>query len=286
MIVAVVVTYSATADLLDRCLRALLATPDLDRVVVVDTGGTARPLDDDRIDVLHTANHGYGAAANAGFAFARRYSPSACFLVNDDVVVRDGWLAPLVAALDAPAVGAVQPKLLYADRPSPTVNSLGVVVGPDGAGIDIAVGAADTDGGAATEREIDGFTGGAVLLSRAFLDATGGFDERYFLYYEDVDLSARGRRLGWRYRCALTSVVDHVGSASTGADRARTRYLQERNRLWCTFRNGDPATIGRAVWLSVRRLRHQPRRVHAKALAAGLAGAPGRLSERISDRRA
>jgi len=118
------------------------------------------------------------------------------------------------------------------------------------------------------------------LCSMSFLDATSGFDERYFLYYEDVDLAARGHRLGWRYRCAPRSVVEHIGSATTATRPDRTRFLQERNRLWCAARNADRTTIVRAWWLSIRRLRYEPRLVHAKALLAGSVGAPRRCWER------
>lgn len=283
VIVAVVVTYSVGADLLDRCLAALLATPELDRVVLVDTGGSAADPCDERIDLVRVANDGYGAAANAGFEVASRLGADLVALLNDDVVVRDGWLSPLADAFDDETVGAAQPKLLYADRDVPTINSLGVAIGPDGAGVDLHVD--EPDDGSAVSRAIDAFTGGAVLLRRRFLESTGGFDERFFLYYEDVDLAARGRRLGWRYVCVSDSVVDHVGSATTKGDPSRTLYLQERNRLWCAFRNADAATVGRAVWLSMRRVRHEPRAVHARALCSGLAGAPVRVVDRVRARR-
>ena len=88
VIVAVVVTYSAGPELLDRCLSALLATPELGRVVVVDTGGAAHPRDDERLDVLWVDNDGYGAAANRGFEFSRRFDADVLVLLNDDVIVR------------------------------------------------------------------------------------------------------------------------------------------------------------------------------------------------------
>src|SRR5690606_11114794 len=108
---------------------------------------------------------------------------------------------------------------------------------------------------------IELFTGGAVLFTTGFLADTGGFDERYFLYYEDVDLARRGAARGWQYRLAADSVVEHVRGMSAGGNPARTLLLQERNRLWAAFRFADPATIARALWLSVRRLRHHPRDV-------------------------
>ena len=281
MIIGVVVTHAAPAAQLDRCLDALTADATLDRVIVVDNGGSA--VIGERggvvdVDVIRTDNRGYGAAANEGIALAIESGADLIALLNDDVIVRPSWLEPLVAALDDDdRLGAVQPELMFADREPATINSLGVAVDRYGAGHDI--GSGDPDHGAEAA-DIEAFTGGAVLFRRPFVEATGGFDARYFLYYEDVDLSARGRALGWRYRCVPDSVVDHIGSATTAATPDRTLFLQERNRLWCTFRNGDRATIVRATWLSVRRLRHEPRGVHAKAMLAGCAGAPVRLWER------
>jgi len=282
VIIGVVVTHAAPAAQLARCLDALTADGALDRIIVVDNGGSAVVGERNGgvvdIDVIRTDNRGYGAAANEGCSLAIELGADLVAVLNDDVIVRPSWLAPLVASLDGDdRLGAAQPKLLFADREPATVNSLGVAVDRYGAGHDIGFGEPD---GAAGPSDIDAFTGGAVLFRKSFLETTGGFDERYFLYYEDVDLSARGRALGWRYRCIPDSVVDHIGSATTAATPDRTLFLQERNRLWCTFRNGDAATIVRATWLSVRRLRHEPKRVHATALLAGLGGAPARLWER------
>ena len=118
------------------------------------------------------------------------------------------------------------------------------------------------------------------MFSGGFLIATGGFDERYFLYYEDVDLALRGAERGWTYRLVPASVVEHVGGVSTGATPDRTLLLQERNRLRAAVRFADTATVARAFWLSVRRLRYAPRRVHARALLSGLGSAPSRLIAR------
>ncbi len=118
------------------------------------------------------------------------------------------------------------------------------------------------------------FTGGAVLFRAQFLQATGGFDESYFLYYEDVDLAYRGAAMGWAYRCVPASTVRHRVSASTSQLGDSARYLQERNRLRFAFRFGDAGMVARALWLSIRRLRWNPRRAHARALLAGIGRAP------------
>lgn len=272
MIAAVVVTHAAPPATLAACVDSIRRAGGIDRIIVVDNGGGASVSGDD-VDLVVTANRGYGAAGNEGFRRAMALGASAIALLNDDVTVRAGWAAPLAAALERRGVGAAQPKLLIGGSDPPRVNSLGVAIGRDGAGTDIGDGSLDVVVGSPSV--IDRFTGGAVMFAPGFLRETGGFDERFFLYYEDTDLGARGAALGWSYQLVPTSVVEHERGVTTAEVPDRTRYLQERNRLWHAFRHCDASTQLRAVWLSVRRLRHGPRGVHARALAAGVTGAPG-----------
>jgi N-acetylglucosaminyl-diphospho-decaprenol L-rhamnosyltransferase len=284
VIAVVIVTFSGDAAMLDACIASVLAAGEADRVIVVDNGGGA--VVDAGIELIRPGrNLGFGGGANAGFRRAAELGASVIALLNDDIEVSSGWLAPLVAALDVDqSLGAVQPKLLLAGADPARVNSVGVAIGGDGAGSDIGFG--EPDGPAfAAARPIEAFTGGAVLFRPRFLEVTGGFDESYFLYYEDVDLAARGAALGWAYQCVPASVVRHRVSASTAQLGDRARYLQERNRLRFVFRYGDLGTIGRALWLSVRRLRWTPRRVHGRALLAGLAHAPAALRGRRATHR-
>jgi N-acetylglucosaminyl-diphospho-decaprenol L-rhamnosyltransferase len=284
VVVVVIVTFSAPSAMLDACVASVLAAGDADRVIVVDNGG--RAMVESTVELVRPQrNLGFGGGANAGFRRAIELGATHVALLNDDVEVEPGWLGPLIAALEAePTVGAAQPKLLVAGSQPPRVNSVGVAVGRDAAGTDIGYGAADGPR-FAQARAIESFTGGAVLFRSSYLDATHGFDESYFLYYEDVDLARRGARLGWTYRCAPASVVSHQVSASTAQLGDRARYFQERNRLRFAFRYGDLAMVCRALWLSIRRLRWTPRLVHARALAAGLTLAPAALVARRRTRR-
>ena len=79
--------------------------------------------------------------------------------------------------------------------------------------------------------EVFAWCGGAVLLRREYLDAVGVFDERFFLYYEDTDLSWRGRLQGWRYVYEPRSVVRHRHAQSSGVGSKIFRFHTERNRL-------------------------------------------------------
>ena len=129
VIAAVVVTFSAPAEILDRCLRALIDHGGLDRIVVVDTGGAAVVAPDlgERVELTRMDNRGYGAAANRGFEALDDADRIA--LLNDDVVVAAGWLEPLADALSAPTVVAIPKSRTRAvgccdDEPSPPTRTL------------------------------------------------------------------------------------------------------------------------------------------------------------------
>lgn len=296
MIAAVVLTYDAPDGMLADCLAALARTargtgPDdpAVEVIVVDNGTRAHLAGDVLRGVTlieSPSNLGYAGGVNLGIRHALGLGAEAVFVLNDDVTVEPGWLAPLLAELADPAVGAVQPLLLFADGPPHRVNSRGVQLGRDGAGTDIGLGEPDRPDVVDPPSDLALFTGGAVLLRDRFLADTGGFDERFFLYYEDVDLARRGAELGWRYRLVPASRVLHRGSATAEAHSAVAAFHRERNRLWALWRHGSPGDLGRGLWLSIRRLRWAPRSVHARALFAGLSAAPRLLFARFGQRRA
>lgn len=271
----VVVTHSISAAALARCVRSVVDSGAADLVIVVDNGGEADlPADLDVELIRADDNRGFGAAANLGLRLAASRGFDRIALLNDDVEVTSGWLGPLHRALAADdRAGAAQPKLLLEGTEPVLVNSVGVVIGPDGAGRDVGIGEPDGPEFLAS-REIEIFTGGAVLFRNDFLEDLGGFDERYFLYYEDVDLALRGRERGWRYRCEPDSIVWHLPGTTTSRIGDRLVVLRERNRLWAAMRFGTPALACRAFWLSARRLRHPPHRAHVRGLVGGIGGAP------------
>lgn len=281
VIAAVVLTYRARPGVLRDCVESVVRSADADHVIVVDNGSSLGSDDlPAGVELLTpTDNAGYAGGMNAGLRHALHQGADAVVLLNDDTVVTPGWLTALAPHLDdSRRVGAVQPKLLLAGDP-PRVQSVGVRLRSDGAGIDVGYGDPDT-GQYERAGEIAIFSGGAVLLSRTFLDDVGGFDERFFLYYEDVDLALRGAERGWSYRVEPAAVVHHDMSATTSADPDGRRYWQERNRLWCAARHGSALGVARAIVLAIARLAKHPARPQARAVRDGLAGMPRRLRER------
>jgi len=130
--------------------------------------------------------------------------------------------------------------------PVPVINNVGTDVAADGYGRDRGWLEVDT-GQYDAPADVDAWCGGAVLLRKQYLDDVGDFDEDLFLYYEDVELSLRGRARGWRYRTAPESVVRHVHSATATNRSPLAAHYNERNRLLVATRHASPSTAARSV---------------------------------------
>jgi GT2 family glycosyltransferase len=136
-------------------------------------------------------------------------------------------------------------------------------VAPIGAPVDVIQNAGSVliDGGYAGDRgflevdrgqfdepaEVFAWCGCAVLLRREYLEDVGVLDERLFLYYEDIDLSWRGRLRGWRYAYVSASVVRHLHATSSVEGSELFQYYVERNRLLVHLKNAPPGYALRAL---------------------------------------
>jgi GT2 family glycosyltransferase len=126
------------------------------------------------------------------------------------------------------------------------VNNAGNVLLEGGFGADRGFLQLDDDR-FAQSTDVFAWCGAAVLLRRSYLEDVGLLDERLFLYYEDFELSWRGRRRGWRYRYEPRSVVRHVHSATTGENSRLADYYKSRNRLLILTRHASWPEIARAL---------------------------------------
>jgi GT2 family glycosyltransferase len=104
----------------------------------------------------------------------------------------------------------------------------------------------------AAPEEVFAWCGGAVLLSTRYLREVGTFDERYFMYYEDTDLSWRGRLAGWRYRYVPESLVRHEHAASSKEGSAMFTHFVERNRFLTLARNAPWSMFTEASYVYLR----------------------------------
>lgn len=95
--------------------------------------------------------------------------------------------------------------------------------------------------------EVFSWCGGAVLLKADYLRDVGVFDPTFFLYYEDFDLSWRGRSRGWRYVYAPESLVLHEHAFSSQQGSEFFRFWVDRNRRLMLVKNAPAPVALRAV---------------------------------------
>ena len=279
--VAVVIPNYQGERLLDATLDAVEAQhPEL-QVLVVDNASTdgSLPLLGRRgTPVLKLPrNTGFAGGANAGVrAVQRPY----VVVLNSDARPRPGWLAALLQAVDAspPDVWAWGSVLLD-DRD--VVESAGDAWRHGTSAYKLLQGRPVTE---VPQRPYEVFAppGAAPLVRRDAFLSLGGYDESFFLYYEDVDLAWQARLQGWRALVVPGAQVEHLLGAS--GRPFRTWFHVSRNSLWCAVRN-PPELHPRLLLRATRREwtaagRRGVRLPYALGRLAGLAGLPRQLAVR------
>ena len=254
-----VVTWN-TRDLTVKALRQLLDTPHACelRLLVRDNGSTDGSADAVAADVPEAeldagdANLGFAAGMNT----LQAKSDAPLFLaLNSDAWPDPGAIDRLVAAAERhPRAAAVAPRLERPDGglehsthrfPSVTLAAAAAagpaIVGRRRARRLLLEGAWGHD----ESREVDWAVGAALLLRRQAVDEIGGFDERYFMYVEDLEWCWRARHAGWTVRFEPSAVVRHVGNASgeqAFGERRTAEYLRNTYRFYRST-HGPASTI-------------------------------------------
>ena len=126
------------------------------------------------------------------------------------------------------------------------VNNVGSTLLGDGYGVDN--GWLERDRGQLDDMvDVFAWCGGSVMLRADYLRDVGHFDERFFLYYEDTDLSWRGALRGWRYRTVPSSIVRHTHATSSVEASAVFAHFTERNRLLVLLKNAPVRLVVRQL---------------------------------------
>jgi N-acetylglucosaminyl-diphospho-decaprenol L-rhamnosyltransferase len=229
--VTVVVVCHDSAAKAPPTLRALRAQLEPgDDVVVVDNASRDGTPDlvraaDPLATVIETgANLGFAAGCHVG---ARASRGRLLLFLNPDAKPAPGCLAALrAAAVEHPGWGAWQPLVTLADGEH--VNTAGNLVHWLGFGWAGGMGrrVAEVDGPA---HEVGFASGAAMVVRRIAWDAANGFDQRYFMYGEDLDLSLRLRLAGWGIGVVPAARVAHDYSFVKGDYKW---FYLERNRWW------------------------------------------------------
>ena len=243
-VACVVVTFNAL-PWIERCLESVAGT----ETVVVDNGSTDGTADVVRerfpsVAVVVTENRGLCAGWNRGIVST---SAEHVLVLNADAwLVDDALPALLDAAERHPRAAVVGPRMLNPDgslqrsvRGWPTSWRLATEyfylrkLAPRSRALNAFYGAGFDH---ATEREVEWVMGACMLLRRAAFDAVGPFDERYFLFSEEVDWMRRAADRGWSVVFTPHARCVHVGGASHGGRlfrenlRGNLRYLALHGR--------------------------------------------------------
>jgi len=244
-VACVVVTYDAV-PWIEQCLASVA---DIPQTVVVDNGSTDGTVDVVRarfpaVRLIESENRGLCAGWNTALAAT---DAEHVLLLNADAWLLDGALEALVAAADRhPRAGVIGPRLenpdgtlqrsvrgyptlwrlateyLYLRKLAPRTRALNAFYG---AGFDHE-----------SEREVEWVMGACFLLRRAAYADTGPFDERYFMFSEEVDWMRRAAAREWSVVFTPAARCVHVGGATHGGRLFREnvsghlRYLSLHGR--------------------------------------------------------
>lgn len=221
--------------------------PQFAQVVVSDNGSTdgspafLKEVYGDYVHVIKNGeNLGFGAGVNR--AIARTSSPY-IFLLNPDATVEAGTLSELVRFMDEhPRAAMAGPKIFQTD--GKVAESCGEFDTWTGAFLRssawgqwpflrrFANGAALRSCDYNNPRKVDLVIGAALLLRRSTLDELGAFDERYFMYHEEVDLAKRIADAGYETWFVPSACAMHIGQGSSRGRSVEGMKQRSRRKYW------------------------------------------------------
>lgn len=228
-------------ELLGEAVASLRAQTHATTVVVVDNGSTDGSVEMLRVEhpdvvlVELPVNTGFAGGVNAGIVLALERGADAVATFNNDAVADPAWLERLVEVLaEQPDTGIVTGKITRLDGVH--LDSTGEFYSTSGQ--PFPRGRNERDEGQYDRQEpVFAASGCATLYRSEMLRRVGLFDERFFAYYEDVDLSFRARLAGWQVVYEPAARVRHHLSATAGQLGSFTRYHARKNFLLLYLKN-------------------------------------------------
>lgn len=257
----VLVNYRGADDTITavQALRELNWPKDLLEIIVVENGSGDDSLErlraiPGKLTIVESPeNLGFTGGCNLGAAKA---AGEFIAFLNNDAQPHPDWIKEAVNTFNTGGdIAAVASKVL--DWDGAKIDFV------DGAitwyGMGYKPHAGDTDKGAwDTEKDVLFGTGAAMFIRANVFDELGGFDDNFFMFYEDVDLGWRLNLLGHRFRFQPKSLVFHKHHASIDKfGHFREQYLLERNALFTLYKNLSDESLAQvfpgALLLAVRR---------------------------------
>lgn len=219
------------------------------RLIVVDNASIdgsvkkIKSLFPEVILIENKDNFGFAGGNNIGIRYALKMGVDFVFVLNNDTFIKKDTLKELLKTQFCFKAQILSPKIYFSkgsefhkDRYKP--SELGKVIWYAGGSIDwqnvrgFHIGVDEVDYGQfIKEREVDYATGAAMLVKREVFEKIGLFDERYYLYYEDLDFCWRAKRKGFKIMFSPKAIIWHNNAASSASGSALQDYYITRNRL-------------------------------------------------------
>jgi GT2 family glycosyltransferase len=257
------------ADLITKSLESLQNQIMPVTTVVVDNGST-----DDSVRIIKTEfpavqlielshNTGFAGGVNAGIKYALGQGASAIALLNNDAVADKYWIQKLADRLRKnDNLGIVTSKIVRADKKH--LDSTGDFYTSWGTAFPRGRDQEDI-GQFDVPEEVFSASGGASLYRSKVFQDTGLFDEDFFAYYEDVDLSFRARLYGWKVFYEPTSVVYHEVGATSSRIHDFGTYHGLKNIFFLSYKN---LPLSLLIWQFPKRALYYTA-LHARAWTMG-----------------
>jgi GT2 family glycosyltransferase len=228
-------------DRIRACLDSLRAQTAAHQVVVVDNGSA-----DDSIAIIesdypeailikHSKNRGFAGGVNAGIKYAIGQEAKYVALLNNDAVADKNWLEHLVDFLDGNTKAGIAASKIC-DSSKTHLDSTGENYTIWGLPFPRGRGESDSNK-YDNDTWVFGASGGASLYRIKMLDQIGLFDEDFFAYYEDVDISFRAQLAGWKVGYVPSAEAYHEIGATSGVIRDFTTYQTLKNLPMLFWKN-------------------------------------------------
>ena len=243
--VLIIIVIHNAVPYLEPCLTSLAAAiyPAGFEILIIDNASTDGGVDylrqhwSELTLITNQHNLGFAAANNLGFSYGIDHNFDYVFLLNQDTVVDQNFLAQaVIVAEQDQSIAAVQSKLLLF-HDSGKINSIGNEI--HYLGFAFAGGYQQADQ-SLESKNITYASGASVLIRTAAIKKTGMFNPDFFMYHEDTDLGWRFWLDGFRVVLAPQSVVYHKYEFSRSIAKY---YYMERNRYLVILQNYHWATI-------------------------------------------
>lgn len=239
--VAVVIPNWNGKESLGPCIDSLLAQTCEAEIIVVENGSTDGSLEllakkyPEVIVLAQPMNLGFAGGVNVGLRYAMEKGFDYAALFNNDAVADSSWLKYLVEELNSnPSSGIATCKFLTLDKKK--IDSTGDMYSTWG--LPYPRGRDEKNSNKYDDSlDIFGATGGASLYRTDMLKEIGLFDEDFFAYYEDVDISFRAQLAGWKVRYVPKSEAYHSIGATSSKISGFSTYQTMKNLPWIFWKN-------------------------------------------------